>query len=136
MEVEVPIALTSYFASSSGRTCKGSVGTVPREFADPKCPGITNGSGGMRWRCPPAGLVKINFDGAVFGASNMFGIGVVIWDSNGAVLASCSQKIPQSYKVEEIEALAALKALSFAFELGFRSAILEGDSLGLIQALK
>jgi len=26
--------------------------------------------------------------------------------------------------------------LSFAFELGFRSAILEGDSLGLIQALK
>ena len=35
-----------------------------------------------------------------------------------------------------IEALAALKALSFAFELGFRSAILEGVSLGLIQALK
>ena len=136
MEVEVPIALTSYFASSSGRTCKGSVGTVPREFADPKCPGITNGSGGMRWRCPPAGLVKINFDGAVFGASNMFGIGMVIRDSNGAVLASCSQKIPQACKAKEIEVLAALKALSFVFELGFRSAILENDSLGLIQALK
>ena len=136
MEVEVPIALTSYFASSSGRTCKGSVGTVPREFADPKCPGITNGSGGMRWRCPLAGLVKINFDGAVFGASNMFGIGMVIRDSNGAVLASCSQKIPQACKAKEIEVLAALKALSFVFELGFRSAILENDSLGLIQALK
>ena len=26
--------------------------------------------------------------------------------------------------------------MSFAFELGFRNAILEGDSLGLIQALK
>ena len=97
---------------------------------------INSDSGGMRWRCSQARLVKINFDGAVFSASNMFGIGVVIWDSNGAVLASCSQKIPQAYKVEEIEALAALKALSFAFELGFRSAILEGDSLGLIQALK
>ena len=35
-----------------------------------------------------------------------------------------------------IEALAAMKALSFAFELGSRSAILEGDSLGLIKALK
>ena len=45
-------------------------------------------------------------------------------------------KIPQAYKVEEIKVLVALKALSFAFELGFRSAILEGDSLGLIQALK
>ena len=80
--------------------------------------------------------MKINFDGAVFGASNMSNIGVVIRDSNGAILASYSQKIPQAYKAEEIEALAALKALSFAFELGFRSAILEGDSLRLIQALK
>ena len=61
---------------------------------------------------------------------------MVIRDSNGAVLASCSQKIPQAYKVEEIEALAALKALSSALELGFQSAILESDSLGLIQALK
>ena len=32
--------------------------------------------------------------------------------------------------------MAALKALSFTHELGFQSAILEGDSLGLIQALK
>ena len=32
--------------------------------------------------------------------------------------------------------LATLKALSFVFKLGFRSAILENDSLGLIQALK
>ena len=55
---------------------------------------INNGSGETRWRCPQAELVKINFDGAVFSASNMFSIGVVIRDSNGAVLASCSQKIP------------------------------------------
>ena len=80
---------------------------------------ITNGSGGTRWRCLLAGLVKINFDGAIFGASNMSDIGVVIRDSNGAVLASCSQKIPQACKAEEIEALAAHKALSFVFELGF-----------------
>ena len=92
-----------------------------------------NGSGGMRWRCPQARLKKINFDGTVFGASNRSGIGR---ESNGAVLASFSQTILQAYKAEEIEALAALNALSFAFELGFRSTILKGDSLGLIQALK
>ena len=46
------------------------------------------------------------------------------------------KKIPQAYKSEVIEALAALNALSFAFELGFRSTILKGDSLGLTQALK
>ena len=102
----------------------------------PSVQAVTNGSGGTRWSCLPGGLVKINFDGAAFGASNISGIGVVIRNSNGDVLASFSQKIPQVYKAEEIEALAAFKALSFAFELGFRSANLEGDSLGLIQALK
>ena len=66
----------------------------------------------------------------------MSGIGVGIRESNGAVLASFSQKIPLAYKAEEIEALAALNALSFAFELGFRSTILKGDSLGLTQAMK
>ena len=66
----------------------------------------------------------------------MSGIGVGIRESNGAVLASFSQKIPLAYKAEEIEALAALNALSFAFELGFRSTILKGDSLGLTQATK
>ena len=95
-----------------------------------------NGSGGTRWRCPQAGLVKINFDAAVFGASNRFGIGVGIRESNVVVLASFSQEIPQAYKAKEIEALAALNALSFAFELGFRSTILKGDSLGLTQAMK
>ena len=66
----------------------------------------------------------------------MSSIRMVIRDRNGVVLASCSQKIPQAYKAGVIEALAALKALPFGFELGFRSAILEGVSLGLIQALK
>ena len=32
--------------------------------------------------------------------------------------------------------MATLKALEFAFNLGFQNAILEGDSLGLIKALK
>ena len=98
---------------------------------------VTDSSnGGSRWRSPQDGLVKINFDGAVFSESNKSKIGVVILDNNGAVLASCSKKIHQAYKPKEIEVLVALKAMSFALELGFRSAILEGDSLSLIKALK
>ena len=74
--------------------------------------------------------------GAVFDDANGSGVGVVIRDSYGAVLASCSKKIFQTYKAEVTEALVAWKALSFAHELGFQHVILEGDALRLIQALK
>ena len=66
----------------------------------------------------------------------MSGIGAVIRNHDGAVMASCAKKLNQTYNVEEIEALAALKALQLANDLGFQNVILEGDSLGLIQALK
>ena len=39
------------------------------------------------------GFVKVNFDGVVFGELNKSGVGVVIRDNNGAVLASCSEKL-------------------------------------------
>ena len=96
----------------------------------------SNGNEGNKWRAPQAGFVKVNFDGAVFSDSNKSGVGVVIRDNNGDVLASFSEKIFQAYKVEETEALVALKALTFAHELGFQNVIIEGDVLGLIQALK
>ena len=96
----------------------------------------SNSSGGNRWQAPQAGFVKVNFDGAVFGELNKSGVGVVIRDNNGAVLASCSEKLTQAYKAEETETLAAQKALMFAHELGFQRVTLEGDALGLIQALK
>ena len=46
------------------------------------------------------------------------------------------KKTPFWYKSDEIETLAATTTLSFAHELGFIHAILEGDSLVLINALK
>ena len=97
------------------------------------------GSSGIertRWSPPQVGFVKINFDGAVFSNANSSGVGAVIRNHNGVVMASCAEKLNQAYKAEEIEALAALKALQLAFDLGFQNAILEGDSLGLIKALQ
>nr|XP_023903860.1 uncharacterized protein LOC112015657 [Quercus suber] len=96
----------------------------------------SSGIGGTRWRPPQDGFVKINFDGAVFCHSNSSGVGAVIWNHDGAVMASYAEKLNQAYKAEEIEALAALKAVQFAYNLGFQKVILEGDSLGLIKALK
>ena len=83
--------------------------------------------------CEDVSLAAI---GHLIDKAKMSGIGVGIRESNGAVLASFSRKIPQAYKAKVIKVLATLNALSFAFELGFRSTILKGDSLGLTQALK
>ena len=71
--------------------------------------------------------VSLAYIGHLIDEAKMSGIGVGIWESNGAVLASFSQKIPPAYKAEEIEALAALNALSLVFELGFRSTTLKGN---------
>ena len=97
---------------------------------------INNGSGGMRWRCPQAGLVKIILM-VLYLVHQIcsvleWGYGIVMelfW-----LLAH--KKSLKHTRLKRLRHLATLKALSFAFELRFRSAILKGDSLGLIQALK
>ena len=96
----------------------------------------SNSSGENRWKAPPIGFVKVNFDAANSEVSRLSGVGVIIRDSSGDVLASCAEKIDQSYKAEDTEAMAALKALTFTHELGFQNVVLEGDALSLIQQLK
>ena len=62
------------------------------------------------------------------------GIGEVIRNSAGEVMASLSEKIP--LQVEAVEALAAHRAARFVQEVGITESILEGDSLSMISALK
>nr|XP_023913022.1 uncharacterized protein LOC112024645 [Quercus suber] len=88
-----------------------------------------------RWKPPPADLVKINFDGATCSGTNKSGLGVVIRDSMGQVLASCSKVVNQAHSSSEVEAMAAGLVLSFAAELGVKNAVLEGDSLLVVKAL-
>ena len=87
------------------------------------------------WRAPSANMEKINFDGAVFSGENKLGISIVIRDSSGLVIASCSKKLQQAYNSAEVEALAVAMALSFAADIGINRAILEDDSLDVITAL-
>ena len=81
-------------------------------------------------------MLKINFDGAVFFESNCSDVGVVIHNHQGLVIASLSQKFSKAFAPLEVKALAATQALEFAVELVIKHAILEGDSLMLILALK
>ena len=89
-----------------------------------------------RWLPPPVDVVKLNFNGAICSKNKRAGIGMVVRDTNGLVLAYCAKPVPQPYKAAEVESLAAATALSFATELDFRWVILEGDLMEVIQALR
>ena len=80
--------------------------------------------------------LKINFDGAVFHESDEAGLGVVVRDHQGRVMASMSEKTRLPSSSYKVEALAAVRATSFALELHLPSVIVEGDSKLIISALR
>ena len=63
------------------------------------------------------------------------GIGVIIRDSQGMVMASMSHNITLPISVVELKTLAVAKALEFSIDLRFVSAILEGDSKIVMKSL-
>ena len=89
-----------------------------------------------RWTPPLDHWYKLNFDSATFADKDTAGIGIVVRNSDGLVMASLAQQIPLPPSVIEVETLAARRALEFALELGFERIILEGDSESLDKALK
>ena len=78
---------------------------------------------------------KANFDGVVFNNSHSAGVGVIIRDRNGKVIAAMSERIPLPSTVLEVEAMACRRAVKFAYEVGIQDITFEGDSLTMIQAI-
>ena len=74
-----------------------------------------------RWRPPTAGSVKTNYDGAKFRESDKAGIGVVIRDSKGQVLAALSEQLVKPPSMEILELLAARRAVKFTAELAMHN---------------
>ena len=66
---------------------------------------------------------------------NKFGIGVVVCNSHGLVIASLAQQLPQAYKAIEIESLVATRALELGLEIGLDRVIMKGDSNVTMKAL-
>ena len=87
------------------------------------------------WSPPQNNWYKINFDGATFAEEKSAGIGVVIRNNKGHVIASLSQKIPLPTSAIKVDILATRRALELAMELGYDHIILEGDSEILHKAL-
>ncbi|XP_028125408.1 uncharacterized protein LOC114322333 [Camellia sinensis] len=88
----------------------------------------------IHWIPPESGLFQANFDGACSVVEGLIGVGVVVRDHKGAVIAAMSAKRASTMDVDCIEAFAALAAIQFALDLGLHHIIIEGDLLMIVRA--
>jgi hypothetical protein len=89
------------------------------------------------WQPPPAGLIKVNWDGSInkddAGMGTCIGMGCVARDHAGNFLGAKStyQQIVVDPKV--VEVMAALNAVQFCKEVGFLDVMFEGDASQVIR---
>ncbi|XP_075638353.1 uncharacterized protein LOC142610424 [Castanea sativa] len=82
------------------------------------------------------GMYKTNYDGAVFIDSGEAGIGVIVRDARGEVIAALVEKIHYPGSGEVLEALAARRVAKFVVELGLSSSVLEGNAEVVCRVLR
>lgn len=80
------------------------------------------------WLQPPPFQLKANSDGAIFNGLDCVGPGIVIRNSKGTVFASLSERVTLPPSVDDLEALAWRRSVTFAIELGLQEVIFEGYS--------
>ena len=76
-----------------------------------------------RWAPPEPGIYKANYDGAYFAEEEDSGIGIVVRNDLGQVMASLAEKLAMPPTVEILETMVARRAMIFMEELGLRRAI-------------
>ncbi|KAF8399913.1 hypothetical protein HHK36_015783 [Tetracentron sinense] len=87
----------------------------------------------VRWSSPMECCYKINVDSATFLEAEASGIGIIIMNHKGEVMAAMSKRISIHYSAKVVEAMAAREGLNFARVLGFQHVLLEGDSIQVIK---
>lgn len=88
-----------------------------------------------RWQPPKPGEYKINFDGAMFSEEDEAGLGIVVWDSAGQVLASLAEKIKKTTFGGVLGEDSSEMGCDKAKEIGLQPSHFEGDSETTIKAL-
>lgn len=87
-----------------------------------------------RWTRPPPGRFKINTDTAIF-ASGGVGMGVIIRNSEGSIVAIASKRVSANWSPEVAEAMAGRFGLLVAKGQGLRNILLESDAQNFIYAV-
>ncbi|KAF5454650.1 hypothetical protein F2P56_024298 [Juglans regia] len=81
-------------------------------------------------------MFKANWDAAIDKVNSRVGIGIIVRNSEGAVMASLCSSMDLVPDPLLGEAIAARRASSFCTDLGLQHIILKGDSLLVVKAIE
>ena len=87
------------------------------------------------WIPPSHPWYKVNIDATIFLDLHTIGIGVIICDHEGSVIATLSKHLPLPLGPLEAKAKAVDEAVSFAWDVGVREVIFETNSKVVSKAL-
>ncbi|XP_075636730.1 uncharacterized protein LOC142608966 [Castanea sativa] len=93
-------------------------------------------TGPIRWAPLPPGQYKVNFDGAMFANLRKVGLGMMIRDSNGNVIAALSCPMVGPLGALEMEAKAMEVGMRFALDIGIQDVVFECDALEVVNAVQ
>lgn len=85
---------------------------------------------------PMCGMFKINRDAVIDNSKKLMGVGMIVRDHEGKVLAPLYSLKQFIIDPTTAEAYAAWKAMKFSKDLGLQSAQLEGDALKIVTTLQ
>uniref|UniRef100_A0A803Q3I7 RNase H type-1 domain-containing protein n=1 Tax=Cannabis sativa TaxID=3483 RepID=A0A803Q3I7_CANSA len=88
-----------------------------------------------KWQPPPNNCFKLNVDAATNVDQKKLGIGAIIRDHNGSVVAAYSKVVQGSFRSDEMEAKALFHALNWASQNRFAVTHIETDALRVSNAL-
>lgn len=88
-----------------------------------------------RWKQPPIGFIKFNWNIAVDINKKQMGVGIIARDHEDKVKASLYTIRPYIFDPTTAEAVAVWKVVEFNRDLGFQNIMLERDALEILFAL-
>ncbi|PON77083.1 hypothetical protein PanWU01x14_030920 [Parasponia andersonii] len=90
----------------------------------------------VSWEAPPPFMINMNSDAGVPPGEEYIGVGIILHDHSGSVLAAFAKRLVGCFSVETAELLAMREELLFASRIGLSISILEYDALRVIHGLQ
>ena len=80
-------------------------------------------------------MFKLNFNVAIFSDLNYLGVGAIIHNGKGEVMAVMSTKGPPMGGSEEAKILACRRVTEFAIDVGFTDLVIERDNAAIMSSI-